>query len=189
MKVKLQCGDTITIPEGCKAIVKDGSVVFEKEKEENKEEFKRGDVIVSKMNEILLVDVHSFENCRLRSFVHIQQDGMLSDSSYSLWNENHTWRLATEEEKQLLFDKMKEQGLRWNAEEKRVEKIRWRAKGGERYFYVYNQGSVTVYKDDGYHVDENLYEYGNYFHTREQAEEAARRIKEVLHKYHEEIGE
>ena len=31
MKVELQCGDTITIPEGYKAIVKDESVVFERE--------------------------------------------------------------------------------------------------------------------------------------------------------------
>ena len=31
MEVKLQSGDTIAIPEGCKAIVKDGSVVFEKD--------------------------------------------------------------------------------------------------------------------------------------------------------------
>ena len=189
MEIKLQCGDTINIPEGCKAIVKDGSVVFEKEKEENKEEFKRGDVIVSKMNEILLVDVHSFENCRLRSFVHIQQDGMLSDSSYSLWNKNHTWRLATEEEKQLLFDKMKEQGLRWNAEEKRVEKIRWRAEKG----YIYHR--LTCYlrstheRDDYQTWNKKCHDSYNYFHTEEQAEEAARRIKEVLHKYHEEIGE
>lgn len=43
MEIKLQCGDTIAIPEGCKAIVKDGSVVIEREKEENKKEFKRGD--------------------------------------------------------------------------------------------------------------------------------------------------
>ena len=28
-----------------------------------------------------------------------------------------------------------------------------------------------------------------YFHTKEQAEEAARRVKEVLRKFHEEIGE
>ncbi len=34
MEIKLQCGDTITIPEGCKAIVKNGSVVFEREKKE-----------------------------------------------------------------------------------------------------------------------------------------------------------
>ena len=44
MEIKLQCGDTITILEGCKAIVKDGSVVFEKEEEQ---EFKDGDVLTS----------------------------------------------------------------------------------------------------------------------------------------------
>ena len=31
MEIKLQCGDSITIPEGCKAIVKDGCVVIERE--------------------------------------------------------------------------------------------------------------------------------------------------------------
>lgn len=191
MKVELQCGDKITIPEGCKAIVKGKSVVFEKE--EKVQELKDGDVLVVVVNggrhnafiykSTDAVGFHLF-------YAGINADGnlLINDSSYGRWG-NEILSYATEEEKQLLFDKMKEQGLRWNAEEKRVEKIRWRAKGGERYFYVYNQGSVTVYKDDGYHVDENLYEYGNYFHTREQAEEAARRIKEVLHKYHEEIGE
>ena len=49
MKVELQCGDTITIPEGCKATIKDGSVVFEKEdKDEAKtQDFKDGDVLTS----------------------------------------------------------------------------------------------------------------------------------------------
>lgn len=187
MEVKLKAGDSLNIPEGCKAVIKDGIVVFEKE--ENKEEFKRGDVIVSKMNEILLVDVHSFENCRLRSFVHIRQDGMLSDSSYSLWNENYTWRYATEEEKQLLFDKMKEQGLKWNDEEKRVENIRWRAKYDEKYYYVSTEGIVLEDKEGGHIIDDNRYKFGNYFRTKEQAEEAAKRIKEVLCNYHEEIGE
>lgn len=50
MKVELQCGDSITIPEGCKAIVKDGSVVFEKEDKEEVQEFKDGDVLVSVVN-------------------------------------------------------------------------------------------------------------------------------------------
>lgn len=189
MEVKLKAGDSLNIPEGCKAVIKDNVVVFEEEKEENKEEFKRGDVIVSKMNEILLVDVHSFENCRLRSFVHIQQDGMLFDSSYSLWNENHTWRLATEEEKQLLFDKMKEKGLKWNAEEKRVEKIRWRAKGGKEYFSIDTNIQVCKLFEENKFCDNAFYDALNYFRTKEQAEEAAKRMKEVLHKYHEEIGE
>jgi len=43
---ELQCGDTITIPEGCKAIVKDGSVVFEKEEKEEVQEFKDGDIVI-----------------------------------------------------------------------------------------------------------------------------------------------
>lgn len=45
MEIKLQCGDTINIPECCKAIVKDGCVVIEKG-----QEFKDGDILVSVEN-------------------------------------------------------------------------------------------------------------------------------------------
>lgn len=37
MKVELQSGDTIAIPEGCKAVVKDGIVTIEKEVQEFKD--------------------------------------------------------------------------------------------------------------------------------------------------------
>lgn len=185
MKVELQCGDSIAIPAGCKATIKGGSVVFEKEEKE----FKRGDVIVSKKNEILLVDVHCFENRILRSFVHIQQDGTLFNSSYSLWNELHTWRLATEKEKQELFDKMKEQGLRWNAEEKKVEKIRWRADVGEKYYFIDSSLDVLHIEEYWRNLCNEHYSAYNYFRTKEQAEEAAKCVKETLRKYYEEIGE
>lgn len=89
MEIKFNAKDTVRIPDGCTAIIEDGMVIFKKE-ESKEQEFKRGDVIVSTMNEILIVDVHSFENRILRSFVHIQQDGTLFNSSYSLWNECHT---------------------------------------------------------------------------------------------------
>ena len=127
MKVELQNGDRITIPEGCKAIVNGNEVVVEKEEKE----FKRGDVIVSKMNEILLVITYDFDSNLLTSFVNIDAHGNLFNNPYQKWNVSHDWRLATDEEKQLLFDKMKEQGLRWNAEEKRTENIRWRAEDGK----------------------------------------------------------
>ena len=114
MKVDFQCGDTITIPEGCKAIVKDGSVVFEREEIEEVQEFKDGDVLHSVYADITLI----FEKYNTYySFT----------SHYStLKNAGFDWavksfRHATEEEKAELFDKMKEQGLQWNAEEKRVE--------------------------------------------------------------------
>ena len=188
MEVKFNAGDMCAIPEGCKATIKDGVVIFEKE-ESKEQEFKRGDVIVSKMNEILLVDVHCFENHILRSFVHIKQDGTLFNSSYSLWNEHYVWRLATEEEKQLLFDKMKEQGLKWNAEEKRVEKLRWRADVGVKYYFVDSLLDVLYIKECWSNLCNKHYSARNYFRTEEQAEEAAKRIKETLRKYHEEIGE
>ena len=43
--------------------------------------------------------------------------------------------------------------------------------------------------EDGVCADENRYEFSNYFRTSEQVEEAAKRVKEVLRNYHEEIGE
>lgn len=187
MKVELQNGDRITIPEGCKAQINGNEVVIVKE--EKSKDFKRGDILVSLSNEIILVDDYDFKGGHLYSIVHVDRSGQLSKEPYFQWNEWHDWRLATDEEKQLLFDKMKEQGLRWNAEEKRVEKIRWRAKKGKEYYYVGNQGSVVIDIEGDYCIDEKRYEFGNYFRTSEQAVEAAKRMKEVLRKYHEEIGE
>ncbi|PIK19783.1 hypothetical protein [Prevotella intermedia] len=188
MEVKFNAGDSARIPKGCKATIKDGVVIFEKE-ESKEQEFKRGDVIVSTMNEILIVDVHSFEKHILRSFVNIKEDGTLFNSSYSSWNERHTWRLASEEEKQKLFDKMKEQGLRWNAGEKCVEKIRWRAGHKCRYFYIDSCIRIGSSADFRYTEDEERWEVGNYFQTKEEAEEVVKILRESLCKFHAEKTE
>lgn len=185
MKVELQCGDCITIPEGCKAQINGNEVVVEKEEKE----FKRGDVIVSKIDEILLVTTYDFDSNLLTSFVNIDAHGNLFNNPYQKWNVYHDWRLATEEEKQLLFDKMKEKGLKWNIEEKRVEKIRWRAKKYENYYYVHMYLTVVNTIETYNTFDNKLWDNSNYFRTKEQAEEAAKRVKEVLRKLHEEIGE
>lgn len=198
MKVELQCGDTITIPEGCKAIVKDGSVVFEKEEVQ---EFKDGDVLTSVFNNKV---VFIFKEDELKQkdnkngyYVCLTADYVIDVStkdSLSFCGYKKEARLATDEEKQLLFDKMKKKGLKWNAEEKRVEKIRWRAEEGKIYYYVNNEMYVSSTRSPK--VGEHLYDYEgrsllsyNYFRTIGQAKEAARRMKEVLIQYHEEIGE
>ena len=185
MKVELQCGDTITIPKGCKAVVKDGSVVFEKEEKEEVQEFKDGDVLCGTLDDIILIFKAMHNHARSCFDSHYNNKGWGNER----WNIEF-FRHATEEEKQLFFDKMKEQCLKWNAKEKRVEKIRWRAKRGEYYFLF----SGTTFKVNCYtecfdKIDANLYHSDNYFRTKEQAEEAAKRVKEVLRRYHEEIGE
>ena len=190
MKVELQCGDTITIPEGCKATIKDGSVVFEKE--EKVQGFKDGDILVAVVNGKRR-NAFIYKNTDIRGFhsyyIGLNMDNLISiDNSDSKWG-NANLSYATESEKQQLFAKMKEQGLKWNAEEKRVEKIRWRAKKGGYYYFIDVNLTVKSIDDTYSTFDNELWDAFNYFRTKEQAEEAARRVKETLRKYHEEIGE
>lgn len=175
MEVKLQSGDAIAIPEGCKAVVKDGIVTIEKD-------FENGDVLHSVINDLMVIYRESSSSECFSSYfntAHIKDFG---------WN-IRAFRHATEEEKQLLFDKMKKQGLRWNAEEKRVENIRWHPVIGGLYYFVCMDIHVSraTYQDRCF--DRDKIAAGNCFRTNDQAEEAARRVKETLRKYHEETGE
>lgn len=188
MKVELQNGDRITIPEGCKAQINGNEVVIEKV-----QEFKDGDILVALINgRRCNTFIYKGKNERgLRCYyagldmvnkLHINK--FISSSWYC-----DKLLYATEEEKQQLFDKMKEQGLRWNAEEKRVEKMRWRAKKGEGYYFIDNSVHIPSHQEDDDGVDNQLWNAYNYFRTREQAKKAAEVVKEVLRKFHEEIGE
>jgi hypothetical protein len=187
MEIKLQCGDTINIPECCKAIVKDGCVVIEKG-----QEFKDGDILVSVENGERY-NAFIYKSTDKRGFhsyyVGLDVCGQLSisDSPSDRWCSS-SLSYATEEEKQLLFDKMKEQGLRWNAEEKRVEHIRWRAKKGERYYSINLVMQSIRFVERGDICDNGLWNALVYFRTEEQAKEAVKRVKETLRQYHEEIG-
>ena len=193
MKIELQCGDTITIPEGCKAIVKDGSVTFVKEEDK---EFKDGDILIDdrKLSEfpckiIMIYKGAKSEGGCYECYIFRNLMGSLVINEGCCNSEFVKIRLATEEEKAELFAEMKEQGLRWNAEEKRVEKIRWRAKEGEEYFYIGKNIHVCKFPENNDVCDNILYDALNYFRTSTQAEEAAKRVKETLKKFHEEIGE
>ncbi len=196
MKVELQSGDTIAIPEDCKAVVKDGSVVFEREKEDK--EFKDGDILIDdrKLSEfpckiIMIYKGTKSEEGGYECYIFRNLIGSLVINEGCCSSEFVKIRPATEEEKAELFAEMKEQGLRWNAEEKRVEKIRWRANMNEYYYFVTPIGTIckSVVKNGLVLTSLERYEFFNQFRTEEQAEEAAKRVKETLKKYHEKIGE
>ena len=182
MKVELQCGDTITIPEGCKAIVKDGSVVFEKEEKEKVQEFKEGDVLHSVYADITLI-FEKYSTC----YSFTSHYSTLNAAGFD-WAVK-SFRHATKEEKAELFDKMKEQGLQWNAEKKEVEKVRWRAKKGDRFYCFDTDFSVLDGLEEGSKLDDSSWRSYNYFRTAEQVKEAIKRMKQELRKYHDEIGE
>lgn len=179
MKVELQCGDKIAIPDGCKAIVKDGEVVIEQEVQE----FENGEVLCSAYSGTMVIFKEKEKDDSKYFYSHYNTDL----SSNKGWN-REAFRHATEEEKQLLFKKMKEQGLKWNAERKRVEKIRWRASSDERYYYINHLLDCHSDIEESHIFDEDRWKVDNYFRTGEEAEEAIKRIKETLRNYHEEIA-
>lgn len=180
MEIKLSAGDKIQVPANCKATIEDNLIIIE----EQKEEFKRGDVIVSKTDEILLVMTYDFDSNLLTSFVNIDVHDNLFNNPYQKWNVCHEWRLATEEEKQRLFDALKEAGLRWNAETKEMEKIRRIAEWGETYLFIDGCGKVCETTEAGLPLDYDNYNVGNYYfpEEREQAEEDAKALKAIFGK-------
>ena len=102
---------------------------------------------------------------------------------------NGSLRAATAEEKQELEDALAGKGMFWNAKENRIEKKRWRAALEKNYFIVNNDFTIHPTSEDGDELDNERYNGGNYFRTKEQAEKAAKAIKETLKKFHEEIYE
>lgn len=190
MKIELQCGDTITIPEGCKAVIKDGNVIFEKE--EKVSNFNDGDILVTiadgkRRNAFIYKNTDNLGYHNYYIGVNTAKQLVINNDLNSRWG-NRDLVYATKEEKQLLFDKMKEQGLLWNAKEKQVEKIRWQAKNGEYYYHINADGFVSAAKHTDYITDYYRYNFGNYFRTKEQTEEAAKRMQETLLNYHKELN-
>ena len=74
----------------------------------------------------------------------------------------------------------------WNAKEKRIEKKLWRASFDDVYYTLDSDFKVFESKDDGWKVDDERYNMGNYFRSKEQAEKAVYAIKETLKKFREE---
>lgn len=174
-KIESQHNDTIIIPEGYRAVSENGRITFQKE-------FKDGDVLHSTESDEVLIFKKYTGNDEFSSHCNY------SEESDSYWIARY-FRQATEEEKRLFFESMKERGLFWNADKKMIEKIKWRAKGEEKYFYINSKGVIKKDEERGYCDDECRYAFGNYFRTYEQAKEVAKRMKEVSHTYHNEIGE
>ena len=192
MQITFKQGDSIIIPEGCTATIKDGIITFQQQEPE--QYFKDGDILIddAKPNDathkiIMIYKGERNSEGAYKSYILMNLSGLLVQGC-CCWRcmPRREIRLATEEEKQKLFDLMKEKGLRWNAAEKRVEKIRWRANDKRAYYCIRDQGDVMPTCEAGFPSDEDKWVFGNYFRTEEQAKAAAEAIKETLRKFHEE---
>lgn len=174
MEIKLNAGDKIQIPTGCKATIKDNQIIIE----EQKEVFKEGDILHSIFDGIMIIFKEFGKTGEMSS--HYDNDRL----NISEWWLVASFRHATEEEKQDFFDELKAKGLRWNAEAKTMERIRKRAKKGREYLIVNRLGDVVKLVDEHSTFDDMNYNLGNYFLPEEieEAELAAKFIRAIYEK-------
>ena len=190
MNIQFTQGDTVAIPAGCTATIKDGIITFQQQKPE--QDFKDGDILIDdgKPNDfphkiIMIYKGERNSEGEYKSYILMNLRGLLVRDTCCCSLNSCKIRLATEEEKQKLFDLMKKNGLYWNAEEKRVEKMRWRAEVEGSYYAIRSDFEISEEKDYRWNVDDRSYNNGNYFRTQKQAEQAVEAIKETLRKFHE----
>jgi len=60
------------------------------------------------------------------------------------------------------------------------EKKRWRAKVNQSYYLIDLDGIIVKLREVEDMADTDIWEFGNYFKTREDAERARRKIRKVL---------
>lgn len=174
MEIKLNAGDKINIPTGCKATIENDLIVIE----EKKEVFKEGDILKCIESDNMVV----FKNQYKHTLAFRIYFSLIGESRrICLYSK---FRHATEEEKQAFFDELKAKGLRWNAETKQMEKIRKREEYGESYLYVNRLGEVCAIHELKSYFDDANFNSGNYFLPKEieEAELAAKFIKAIFEK-------
>ena len=184
MEIKLSNGDRLTVPQGCKATVNGSEIIIEKERE-----FKDGDILTSIYDDkvtLIFKCYHNDGSGRGVSYFNTETNSVKGLEN-KCWDMD-SFRQATDEERQHLFDKMRERGLCWNEEDKQMEKIRWRAKEGDRYWTLSLSSYLVALdmQEENVTYDQEFWGLGNYFKTKEQAERAVEAIKETLRKFHEE---
>lgn len=89
--------------------------------------------------------------------------------------------LVTKKEAEIIKQKVKDINKKYG-----IKKY-WRAKKGESYWIVKDNYLPYQMTEDFLDFNQEHYLCGNYFKTREQAEEVAIKIKEFLKKYHDNI--
>lgn len=87
---------------------------------------------------------------------------------------------VTPEEQQAFDDFCKSQGKIWNKEKLQWEEYKWEPKRNETYYFIDTTGEVAYTSNNTISFDPSRIEYGNCFQTKEQAQKAAEKVKELF---------
>ena len=178
MELKLNSGDVITIPDGCRAVIKDKIITVEKEVKE----FKDGDFCASNNYGENWIYIYKSNRTYYSSFCHAIIVVGTKRIEYNNWCDTleGKTRLATEEEKQFLLDALHADGKDWDADKKQIVDYRCKPKIGDTYYYIdcFLDVIDDIWSDD--RMDALVYTSGNCFKTKEEAQKYADKFSEIL---------
>ena len=179
MELKLNSGDIITIPDDCKAVIKDKIITVEKEVQE----FKDGDFV--SLNTIVgkFLIIYKSKRVGYGLYYHAATYNGYCENRvvpYNNWCVYDDARIATEEEKQFLLDALHADGKDWDADNKQIVDYRWKPKIGETYYYIdcYIEVVDDHWSDD--RLDNLVRNIGNCFKTKEEAQKYADKFIKIL---------
>ena len=176
----------INVPVGCKVVsveTTDEMVVVKFEKEEP--EFKENDIVYTVYNNYPFVSILNNCNCD-DSIIDTQCSFDIDENKIIPFCNLYTYdtiRLATDSEKQLLFDKLKEKCLMFDGK----DIVRWRARNGEKYYLVFYADRIDDNEEEFDYIDNGMYKVGNYFPTHEIAESFQKQYIDLLNNFHKNL--
>lgn len=168
------------------AHVENGEIIVEVEL---KDKFlpKDGDFLVSSLGNVFIYSDKKAEyDNNYCCYCGIYDSGEILTHFSNNWTGMTGCRFATSKEKADFLKRLEtEKHLRWNAETKKLEPIRWRAKFTESYFVVTNSDErdsfIVKEKKEGFSIfDEENYQLNNYFRTPEAAQEVVDQIINIF---------
>lgn len=178
MELKLNSGDTITIPDGCKAVIKDKIITIEKEAQE----FKDGDFCTIKAHNGSWIFIYkSKKDDDMVYHCSLLADGFRRPLFYDRCVDyKGETRSSTEEEKQFLLDALHADGKDWDADKKQIVDYQCKPKIGDNYYYIDCFLDVVddIWSDD--RMDALVYTSRNCFKTKEKAQRYADKFSEIL---------
>lgn len=162
------------------AHVSDGEIIVDVELKD-KFEPKDGDFLIDADGDIFIYSDAKTQNGNFYSCYCGTHHGKIRAAFCYNWVDKEGCRFATLEEKSALISRLeKEYHLRWNADSKKLEPIRWRADKGATYYYVDERGNIIACSDTHGCASDWRYFFGNYFKTRDAAKPYAEEMIELF---------
>lgn len=159
--IEMVDGMMIVSPKVEKFIPKDGDVVFS------------GSSLISIFKEMS-------SDTSLAAYAALSKGELQKE--FAFWSASNI-RPATEEEKQKLFDKLKEEGYKWDEERKEVVKLKWKPRLGDKYWNVCYK-HFTFRPDEwtwqNFTCEKEAYNKGFVFKTEEECQAFCDRLNEAI---------